>query len=70
MVGRRNNTAPSFGQFTPGPGAYTLERLKNEAPAYRLGTEQRSTRSREKVPGPGAYDPTDRLSKGGAPGWR
>lgn len=70
MVGRRAKIAASFGQFTPGPGAYALDRQRNSAPAFRLGTAKRGSGNTERIPGPGSYNPILKLSKGTSPGWR
>lgn len=69
MIGRRPQTA-NFRQFTPGPGAYTPDKQRNSAPAFKLGTGKRASVSREKVPGPGTYNPIVKLSKLSTPGWR
>jgi len=72
ILPRRPDSAPSYGRNAPGPGAYTPGFFKN-APAYRIGTQQRGKLAVEalKVPGPGAYNPGDRTVsyRQNTPGW-
>ena len=57
---------------SPGPGAYTPGLYKN-GPAYKIGHDSRNKPQNKNfyVPGPGTYDPGDRLVsyKQASPGW-
>jgi len=71
MTSRRPDSASAAGRDTPGPGTYELRVVQN-APAYRLGSSQRSFLSKEalNMPGAGTYNPNDRAVRPLSPGWR
>ncbi len=72
IVPRRPDSAPMGSRGCPGPGAYTPSTYKT-TPAYKIGTEARGKLATElvKVPGPGAYNPGDKLIsyRQVSPGW-
>lgn len=84
MVPRRPNSAYESSRAAPGPGSYSatefgkpntyvLSGTGRGAPAYKIGTENRSNflGGYNRNPGPGSYAPTDRVmsNKINPPGW-
>jgi hypothetical protein len=64
MVPRRPDSALTQASKSPGPGAYEPSLSnKNQAPAYRMGSAQRDSPSKNGAPGPGNYEP--KLWQGG-----
>lgn len=72
MSSRITPSASAKTLATPGPGTYEPSIIKHKAPAYRLGTENRTKEKvkTEPLPGPGSYEPNYKISKSNLPKWK
>ena len=69
MLGRSNNEGEKY-RNSPGPGSYNPVPMKKKLPAYRIGTEIRSS-SNEKYsnPSPVHYKPSLSSIIANSPSW-